>query len=335
MVRTTIDRDRLYSGGSAQTVSFGSYLFLASRAETDHEYHDRFRQRHAPEVGLPIGKLHKDEEIRLYSHSDVFYWWPVWAVGFVLAFVTYFDGGRLAVVPEGTTARRDLRVEVAPGRVETREGLLLPQSDSRHAYHLPPLSGPKSAALPAPESPHVRVAHNPYLGTWFLITILVVFVSTHAPLRGLWQWIAVLVIALVISVIALYGWWGHVVDWFRLLNIQINMAGYLFLSTWLFAIWAVAFFYFDRLTYMIFSTGQVRVRQAIGEGEKVYDVTNWNMELQPNIIFRHRVLGFYDAGDLIVRTGGPRPEVLHWPNVLRVRSRLRKIERLIQTREVE
>ena len=44
-------------------------------------------------------------------------------------------------------------------------------------------------------------------------------------------------------------------------------------------------------------------RQAIGEGEKVYDVTNLNMELQPNIIFRHRMLGFYDAGDLIVRTG--------------------------------
>ena len=122
--------------------------------------------------------------------------------------------------------------------------------------------------LPGPDQPHVRVAHNPYLGTWFLITILVVFVSTHAPLRGLWQWISVLVIALVISVVALYGWWGHIVDWFRLLDIQINLAGYLFLSTWLFAIWAVAFFYFDRLTYMIFSTGQVRVRQAIGEGEK-------------------------------------------------------------------
>ncbi len=113
------------------------------------------------------------------------------------------------------------------------------------------------------------------------------------------------------------------------------MAGYLFLSTWLFAVWAVTFIYFDRLTYLIFSTGQVRVRQAIGEGEKVYDVTNMNLELQPNVFFRHRVLGFYDAGDLIVRTGGARPEALHWPNVLLVRSRLRKIERLVQTREVE
>ena len=214
--------------------------------------------------------------------------------------------------------------------METREGLLLPRSDGTGP------SVPSSAgARPALEPPHVRMARNPYLGTWFLITVLVVFVSTHAPLRGLWQWISVLVIALVISVVGLYGWWGHLVDWFRLLHVQINLAGYLFLSTWLFAIWAVTFLYFDRLTYMIFSTGQVRVRQAIGEGEKVYDVTNMNLELQPNVFFRHRVLGFYDAGDLIVRTGGSRPEVLHWPNVLRVRSRLRRIERLVQTREVE
>ena len=136
---------------------------------------------------------------------------------------------------------------------------------------------------------------------------MVVFISTHAPLRGIWQWVAVLFIALVITAIGLFGWWGHLVDWFGLLRVQINMAGYLFLSTWLFAVWAVTFFYFDRLTYMIFSTGQVRVRQAIGEGEKVYDVTNMNLELQPNVFFRHRVLGFYDAGDLIVRTGGAGP----------------------------
>ncbi len=246
------------------------------------------------------------------------------------------EGGHRAVVPDGTTARRDWRVEVAPGRIETREGLILPPSDDRHPHHLPPVRGAKTPGeLPAPEQPHVRVANNPYLGSWFFITILVVFVSTHAPLRGLWQWVSVLFIAFVISFVALYGWWGRIVDWFGLLHIQINMAGYLFLSTWLFAIWAVTFFYFDRLTYMIFSTGQVRVRQAIGEGEKVYDVTNLNLELQPNVIFRHRVLGFYDAGDLIVRTGGPRPGVMHWPNVLLVRSRLRKIERLIQTREVE
>jgi hypothetical protein len=276
------------------------------------------------------------EEIRLYSHSDIFYWWPVWFLGFLFALMTYWDHSRLAVVPEGTEARRDWRVEVAPGHIEAREGLILPQSSAGRQVHLQP-TGETSASNPLPpaEQPLAHMARNPYLGSWFFITLLVVFISTHAPLRGLWQWIAVLVIVLGVYVGLLHEWWGPIMNWFRLMHIHITMAGYLFISTWLFAIWLVTTLYFDRLTYMIFSAGQVRVRQTIGEGEKVYDVTNMNIELLPNILIRHRVLGFYDAGDLIVRTGGPRSEVFHWSNVLRVRSKLRRIERLLQTREVE
>jgi hypothetical protein len=58
---------------------------------------------------------HREGEIRLYSRSDIFYWWPVWALGYLLALMTYIDGGHLAVVPEGTEARRDWRVEVSRG----------------------------------------------------------------------------------------------------------------------------------------------------------------------------------------------------------------------------
>src|SRR5205823_3538007 len=32
------------------------------------------------------------EELRIYSHSSLFYWWPVWLVGFILAFVTRIGG---------------------------------------------------------------------------------------------------------------------------------------------------------------------------------------------------------------------------------------------------
>jgi hypothetical protein len=178
------------------------------------------------------------------------------------------------------------------------------------------------------------MASNPYLGTWFLLTLLVVFVSSNVPLRGLWEWIGVLLIALVITVLLMYGWWRHVLDWFGLLHIHINLAGYLFLSTWMFAIWVVTVFYFDTRTYIILSPGQVRVCQEIGQGEKIYDVTNLTLHLQPNVLFRHRVLGFFGAGDLVVRTGGPHSDVFEWPNVLFVRSRLKRIEHLLQSREV-
>jgi len=275
------------------------------------------------------------EEVRLYSHSPILYWWPVWGVGFLMALLTYLDGGRLVVVPRGTEASRAWRVEVAPGRVEEREGLILPGADARRTAHLMPLSeGEEGQPLPDPEQPRVRIARSPFLGTWFFITLLAVFISTNVPLRGLWEWIAVLAIGLIIALMALYGWWPVVVDWFHLLRIQINLAGYLFLSTWMFAIWAVTVFYFDRRTYVILSTGQVRVCQEIGQGEKIFDATNLTLQLQPNILFRHRILGLFSAGDLIIRTGGPHAEVFEWPNVLFVRTRLRNIERLLQSREV-
>lgn len=275
------------------------------------------------------------KEIRLYSHSPIFYWWPVWLVGFVAAFVTYLDGGHMAIVPPGTEAKRDWNVEVAPGERATREGLILPESAPGRLSHLPPDKGASpNVPLPAPEQPHVHMAHSQFLGSVFVITFLVVFLCSNVPLRGLWEWIAVLAIGLIISVVALDGWWGSVVEWFRLLHIYINMAGYLFLSTWLFALWTVTVFLFDTRTYIILAAGQVRICQEIGHGEKIYDATNMTFHVQPNVFLRHRVLGLFGAGDLIVRTGGPQSEVIDWPNVLFVRRRLKQIEHMLHTREV-
>jgi hypothetical protein len=35
---------------------------------------------------------HKQLQLRLYSHSSLFYWWPVWAVGFLMALLSYLQG---------------------------------------------------------------------------------------------------------------------------------------------------------------------------------------------------------------------------------------------------
>ncbi len=119
-----------------------------------------------------------------------------------------------------------------------------------------------------------------------------------------------------------------------MLHIRINLAGYLFLSLWFLAIWALSVFVFDRRTYIIFSAGQVRYRDQIGQAEKVFDVTNLTFQVQPNVLFRHRILGIYGAGDLIVRTGGPHSEVLEWPNVMFVRSRIKQIQERLKSREM-
>ena len=49
-------------------------------------------------------------EVVIISHSPLFYWWPVWAVGFLMAGLSYGRGYLVAFVPPDTEARRE-----APG----------------------------------------------------------------------------------------------------------------------------------------------------------------------------------------------------------------------------
>jgi len=37
------------------------------------------------------------EELRIYSHSSLFYWWPAWALGFAFALITRFDGQHIPI----------------------------------------------------------------------------------------------------------------------------------------------------------------------------------------------------------------------------------------------
>ena len=36
-------------------------------------------------------------ELRIYSRSSIFFWWPVWLTGYILAAITYFGGDSLSV----------------------------------------------------------------------------------------------------------------------------------------------------------------------------------------------------------------------------------------------
>ena len=45
--------------------------------------------------------------MKVISHSNLFYWWPVWAAGFILGLVSWFDGGRMAVLPPHVGTGKD------------------------------------------------------------------------------------------------------------------------------------------------------------------------------------------------------------------------------------
>jgi len=43
-------------------------------------------------VGSPVTQALATREVRVYSHTMLFYWWPVWAVGYLMALITYLGG---------------------------------------------------------------------------------------------------------------------------------------------------------------------------------------------------------------------------------------------------
>ncbi len=48
--------------------------------------------------------------IRIYGHSPLFYWWPVWVAGYAIALLTYFNGTKLEI---GSAAERFLPGQTA------------------------------------------------------------------------------------------------------------------------------------------------------------------------------------------------------------------------------
>ncbi|MFN4260169.1 MAG: hypothetical protein ACK4RK_12805 [Gemmataceae bacterium] len=266
-------------------------------------------------------------EERIIAHSGIFYWWPVWFFGYVMAILTYVDAHLVAFVPKGTMIGYEAQGSAQV--IETVDGTPQPKSvalDGRNII-LPPT---KTDLAP----PHIHMSQSKTPGVIFAIVILLVILFTNVHMRGVWSVVAIMGVVFFVLLFSLMDIWNVIFDYFTLLAIHINVGGYVFISTVLFILWAVIFFFWDTRTYMIFTVGQVRVCQEIGEGEKVYDTTNLKFEKKQNDIFRHRILGLWGAGDLKFRTGGPNPEEFEMHNVLWVTGKVRRIQRLIKTRDV-
>src|SRR5262249_47148817 len=111
------------------------------------------------------------QTIRVVSHTTLFYWWPVWLVGFILAGLTYADGTRLAVLPPGTTVQ-----EVEPNKVYE---LTVPDEPS------PSLQRAAASTAKGQDAFPVRMATNRDYGMVYITVLLLVIFGANVPLRGL------------------------------------------------------------------------------------------------------------------------------------------------------
>lgn len=255
-------------------------------------------------------------EVRIYSHSSLFYWWPVWAVGLLMGLLTLADGHKMVTVPPHTEAQaRDI------SGYGTRDVLILPEGKK-----VPRESDGN------PMQPKLHMASAAEYGVMFETMLLVIIVVSNVPLRGLWSVIIILGILLLVLIASLWGIWDDIVRVMSLLDVRINAGGYFFVSIVLLIIWAMTVFVFDHRTYVIVTSGQVRVCLAIGAGETVYDTTGMTFTKRQDDLFRHWIIGL-GSGDLIIHRSNTTQEI-DMPNVLFVGSKIKEIERLIKEREV-
>lgn len=264
-------------------------------------------------------------ELRIVSHCSLFYWWPVWAVGFIMWVVTMFSGHVMAIVPAGTTAKRhaipkdDLKTDDKP-----RDALVVPAGTD-----LPTERANKDRL----ENPHLHMSNNKNLGVLFVAVLLLVIVITNIPLRGLWSVIVIVCVVSISIIFALLEWWATILEYLSFLDIRINAAGYFVISLTLFVLWLVILLLFDRQIYIVFTPGQMRVRQEIGDAETAYDTSGMQVQKQRSDLFRHWILGL-GSGDLIVKTSGAHPVEIQLPNVLFIGRKVSEIEEMLRSRPV-
>jgi hypothetical protein len=235
-------------------------------------------------------------------------------VGLILALLTWSQGTMMVVVPAGTTiakptTRTEGKEEVVINRLELPAGKAHLEDDI-HLY---------------------GTTHKGY-GVLFAIVLLLVIFITNVPLRGMWSVLIIVTLIMLSIIFQLAGIWDKIIGAFRVLDIRINLGGYIFISVGLLLLWMFAFFFFDRQLYITFAPRQLKVCLEIGAGEKAYDTMGMTIEKERSDLFRHWILGL-GSGDLIIRTAGADRHEFRLNNVLFIGRKLQLIEEMQRTQQ--
>jgi hypothetical protein len=179
----------------------------------------------------------------------------------------------------------------------------------------------------------VTVSNTNGPGAIFVVTLLVVTVSSTVVFRGLVSVIAAVLILTMVVTFAWFGWWGQILTFLGGLEIRINAAGYLCFGIPLFIAWLAVVFGYDRQHYVIFGRGQIRYVVEVGDSEVAVQSEGAVVEKRRSDAFRHWILGL-GAGDLIVRAGGRSGLAIELKNVLNIHRKLVVIDRMLREKTV-
>ena len=279
-------------------------------------------------------------QVTIISHSNLYYWWPVWVVGFVMAIITYFEGYVMAVLPAKDVAaavNADVKIATHTENAKGEEVNNETTHKDQVVVYAPQAGDPRHYGQPIndnkAEAPYLRVSPSKTLGVVFTFVLLMVIFITNVPLRGMWSVLVIVVAVSLVVFFILLGWIEIILHALYLLDVRINMAGYMTISLFLLIIWLVSLLMFDKQRYITFTPGQFKVCDEVGGGEQVYSTDGMTLQKQRSDFFRHVILGL-GSGDLIVRTAGAQVHHIDLPNVLFIGAKVREIEQLLKTKTV-
>ena len=277
-----------------------------------------------PSLPPSSGGPTRSSEIKLISHSTLFYWWPVWAVAFLMAMVTWIEGHHLAVVPSGA---RVTRSETGNAYTLDFDSIGNPTHSLTNAAGITADNLQKGQKYPAFKP---RMSEKSWPGAIFVVCLIVTIIVTNVPLRGLWSFLVIIMVVVLALLLALLDVWDKIFEMLGNLHIHINMAGYMTIGVLTFIIWALATFIFDRRSYVIFTPGQIKVCEHIGASVQAYNTMGVVLEKQRDDLFRHYIYGL-GSGDLILKVGGSEKREVRLPNVLFIGWQLKKVEDIIRS----
>lgn len=255
------------------------------------------------------------KELRIYGHTALFYWWPVWVLGYFFGLLTMLSDGRGVIVHKDAILE-DNKIALPSGQNPVLPGTLM-EDDGKHFRE--------------------RMHPSKSLGVIFIAVLFIVILITNVPLRGVAAAVFVSTILVITLTLALLGWWEHILDWFGRISIHINAGFYFALSTVLLLAWLIVFYGYDRMSYWLIRPGQITQEYVFGGGQRSFDTDLMVFEKLRDDLFRHWILGL-GSGDLIMypmQSGGAQRQEFHINNVLFISSKLRKIQAMISVKPGE
>lgn len=255
------------------------------------------------------------QQVIIYGHTALFYWWPVWVFGYLFAFLTWWGDQRTAILPPHS------EYDEAANVIKLPAGNKLDKD---------------KAGIGENNYFRERMLVGSTYGILYVFILLLVILITTVPLRGVSSLVVILGVALVVVTISFLGGWESILSALGKLRVHMNMGFYVFTSTVLFIIWAVVFFVYDRMNYWRVTPGQITHSFIFGSGERSFDTEGLAFTKLRDDLFRHLILGI-GSGDLMMdpmKTGGANKEDLSIHNVLFISNKLHQIENLIAKQSV-